>query len=219
MRRVDKRRSLITGNAHRFVGSRSHNWLTMLTELFRLSLACFASCDETTSLLLLLFMPPKSFSLTVKAIVDYCSQFLIWLFDKTVLTVRSLAPAWYFPIRFCLHSFYIAPDILSLYSTCLYWMILGMSRVNLILLFLLSLLAFPFEICWSSSYLRFFIAGCKRHEKIKNNVENFYASRSKEMKIFASAFLFKLSDNVLGFTNALVCNVFKGFLFMWMAYL
>jgi len=39
------------------------------------------------------------------------------------------------------------------------------------------------------------------------------------MEIFAAEFLFKLSINVLGFTNALICNMFKGFLFMWMAYL
>jgi len=94
-----------------------------------------------------------------------------------------------------------------------------MSHVNPILLFLPSLLAFPFEICWSSSYLRFFIAECKRHEKIKSDIENIHVSRSKEMEIFAAEFLFKLSVNVLGFTNVLVCNVFQSFLFMWMAYL
>jgi len=89
-----------------------------------------------------------------------------------------------------------------------------MAHVNLILLLLPSLLAFPFKICWSSSYLRFFIAGCKRHEKIKSDIKNICDSRPKEMEIFAAEFLFKLSVNVLGFTNALVCNVFKGFLFM-----
>jgi hypothetical protein len=68
--------------------------------------------------------------------------------------------------------------------------LLGISHVHLILLLLPSLLAFLFEICWSSSYLRFFFTRCKRHENTKGDIENIYASRSKEMEILAAEFLF-----------------------------